>query len=167
MKRFIVLLIVFCAGCADMQMFVKDDFRGKKPARILIGNFFSRDMNYDPFLADELREQIRFAFFKNSYDVRLVKREADDKKTYDNPADVAALCASSGADVFISGVVSRKEAGSFADRKVYYSASFIIRDKNGNISGEGTYSDRNLDAPVFIKEAAETFVDEFVKQVRG
>lgn len=167
MKRLLVITLIFCTGCADMKFFVKDELKRSKPVRILIGEFISRDMNYDPFLAEQLIETIRFVFFSNNYDVKVFEQYGIDKKMSNSTADAAALCTSMGADVLVTGVISRKESGSFADRSVYYSVAFVIRDKSGKIMGEAHYSDSNVDEPVFVSEAAQSFVNEFTKQVKG
>jgi len=159
-----LLITVFSAGCAEMNLFVKDEMRGSGPSKILIGEFITRDMSYDPFLADGLTDSVRFEFFSRGYNVQVWKRSPEDKKMYDTPSDTAALCAGASADVLITGVISRKESGSFADRRVYYSVTFIIRNKSGNITGEGNYRDTNIDEPVFVKEAAGEFVKEFINR---
>lgn len=156
--------VMICTGCTHMELFIKDSI-SSNPSRILIGGFDARDMAYDPFIAEEFRESLRFSLFRRGCDVTLWQRGEQDKKNYDTQADAAALCSAANSDILITGVVSRKECGSFADRKVYYSVSFVIRDKSGTVSGEGNYSDSNVDAPVFIREAAESFACEFLGRV--
>lgn len=165
MKRLVIIFVLLCSGCADMQFFVKDELKNSRPSKILIGEFITRDMRYDPYLADQLRETVRFVFFRRGYDVQVVKHDVVEKKPCDTPADAAALCTGSGSDVLVTGVISRREAGSFADRSVYYSVVYVIRDRSGKIKGEAHYSDCNVDEASFVKEASESFVDEFTKQV--
>lgn len=167
-KAVLMLMIaLFFSGCGELDLFVMDELAGSGPSVVLLGEFTSRDMGYDPFLAEELREAVGFAFFRRGYGVVPWKRDATDKKAYDTPADAAALCAAAGADLLITAVISRKESGSFASRRVYYSVSFIIRNRNGTISGRGDYADCNVDEPVFVKKAAESFAGEFTARVKG
>ncbi|HPS57721.1 MAG TPA: hypothetical protein PK514_06405 [Spirochaetota bacterium] len=166
MKRLVIIFMIISPACGDMSFFIRDDLKVTGNGKILIGDFSSRDMSYDPFLADELRDRLRFTLFSNGYDVQIVEDDVD-KKRLNHTSDIAALCNSNGCDVFITGVVSRKEVISITDRKVYLSVSFVIMDRNGKVKGEGSYIDCNVDAPEFIKDAAESFVSEFTKQVRG
>ena len=164
MRKIIVLFLFFSAGCADMKLCLKDEMKAAAPGKILVSGFCSRDMSYDPFLADEFSEALHFVLFVKGYNVQLIKQEEGKGSACDSPDDAAALCRDSKAAILISGIISRKEAGSFADRTVYYSATFIIRDVKGKIIGQGVYSDKNIDGPLFIREAAESFAADFTRQ---
>lgn len=169
MKYFVIIIIFAAAsfaGCSKIDLVVKEQFEVSKSFKILIGAFATRDMNYDPFLSSELRESIRFEFFKNGFNAEVWYRDPSDTKLYDKPSAVAALCSETGADILITGIISRKEAGSFADRRIYFSVTFLIRDKNGNVIGEGVYCDSDIDAPVFVRDAAASFAGQCISRMK-
>lgn len=165
MKRLAIASMILCAGCAEMQLFVRDELKLPANGNIVIGGFISRDTNYDPFLADRLIESLCFVFFREGYNVRIAGRKTF--KGLIDQSDAAALCADAQGDVLIHGAITRKESGPLAHRSVYYEVSFVIRDKSGVIKGEGRYCDSDAAEQVFIRNAAESFVAGFKKQVRS
>jgi len=104
-------------------------------------------------------------FFREGYNVRIAGRKSDVLNGLIDQSDAAALCADAAAEMLIHGAVTRKESGLLHDRSVYYEVSFVIRDKSAIIRGEGRYCDSDVDEPVFIRNAAESFVSGFKKQV--
>lgn len=161
MKRLALASMILCSGCGDLEFFLRDDCKPGGPVKLVIGEFISRDMNYDPFIAGRFMESLCFVFFRDGYDVRIVRSASG----YDNPGDTAVLCAGASADMLIHGVISRITDGPFAGRSVHYSVSFVVRDRSGKIIGGGIYRDSNVDEPDFIRDASESFVSVFSRQV--
>lgn len=162
MKRGLTFLILLLAitGCTEMRFFIRDDMKGVPTSKILIGDFKTRDTNYDPFISDELREALRFEFFRKGYNVQIT--DSNEKNGIQTEQDCAVLCSSTGSDVIITGSISRKETGAFADRSVYLSVSFLIINKNGTVTGQALYTGRDIEEPSFIKKTSESFVSGFI-----
>lgn len=161
MKNAIICFVLLaCSSCGDMRFYLKDELNGMEHARILIGDFITRDLVYDPFLADNLKDSLRFAFFRNDFDVSMTVGAGNN--TSDIISNSAALCSQAGADLLITGIISRKEIGSFSKRDIYFSVLFIIRNKKGEVAGEAFYSDNNVEEPCFIENAADSFVSEYI-----
>ena len=159
----IVVLIILSAitGCADFDLHIKNEARGVKPAIILIGQFDTRNMNYDPFVAEELRDAIKFEFFKKGYNSISLKNS--DAAVLSESELAAKICADNKGDLLVTGVISQRESGFLADRKTDTLITFSIYNKTGAVTGKGFYHiDESAGDESVRRSAAYRFVSELL-----
>ena len=67
-----ILLIVLLVSCPRVDVFIKENKIPTKPDKILIGYFEKRNLSFDPFIAKNFRDALRFDLFKRGYKVQLL-----------------------------------------------------------------------------------------------
>jgi hypothetical protein len=165
-KYFVMLAAVVYAssGCADFNLHVKDEARGLKPAVILIGQFEIRNMNYDPFVAEEFRDAVKFDFFKKGYNSVSLKKT--DTPVLNETEWAAKTCAENNGDILITGVISQRESGFLADRKTDTLITFTIFGRTGAVIGKGFYHvDKSAGDEPVRRDAAEKFASSLLKRL--
>jgi len=159
-----LLIISASAGCADFEMHVKKEARGIKPAVILIGPFENRNMNYDPYVSEELRDSLKFEFFRKGYNaIPVLKNES---VSLSESAWAVKSCSENSGDILIRGVISQRESGFLAEREVETVITFRIYGRSGSVLGEGIYhAGKSAGEQSLRRDAAEKFVSEFLKNL--
>lgn len=165
-KIIAVMTLLLITGCADFDLHVRRDATPVKAAVILIGSFESRNMNYDPYVAAEYREVLRFEFFKKGINALLLS-EADNPAQAD-AEKISALSSKYSGDIFIRGVISQRESGFLTDREVNSTVSFFLYAGDGKQVGEAYYYTDDSAALESVKRSAvERFVNEFLKHAKS
>ncbi|PKL18180.1 MAG: hypothetical protein CVV49_07225 [Spirochaetae bacterium HGW-Spirochaetae-5] len=165
-KRKIIILAILTAalsavGCADFDLHVKEETRGLKPAVILIGHFEIRNMNYDPYVSEEFRDALKYAFFRRGYNSVSLKNT--DLSDLTETECAAKTCADNNGDILVTGVISQRESGFLADRKTNTLITFTIYNKTGTVAGKGFYHvDQSAGDETVRRDAADKFVSELL-----
>jgi len=162
-KIIILVLIVLSAvtGCADFDLHIKNEARGVKPAVILIGKFDTRNMNYDPFVAEEFRDAVKFEYFKKGYNCLSLK--SLDEVIQNESEWATKVCSDNKGDLLVTGVISQRESGFLADRKTDTLITFTIFNKTGAMTGKGFYHIDESDGDESVRRgAASKFVSELL-----
>jgi hypothetical protein len=148
-------------GCADFDLHLKDETRGFKPAVILISQFEIRNMNYDPYVAEEFRDALKYSFFRRGYNSVSLKNT--DLSGLTESEWAAKTCLDSRGDILITGVISQRESGFLADRKTDTLITFTIYGKTGAVAGKGFYHvDQSAGDETVRRDAADKFVSELL-----
>jgi hypothetical protein len=155
-------LLLQSSGCSRFELHLKKEASATKPAVILIGQFDIRNMNYDPYVADEFSDALRFEFFKRGYnsvtipvDGPILVRESD---------WAVKTCSENFGDILIMGVISQRESGFLSDKETNTLISFKVYRKDGVIIGEGFYHDKKSAGEESLRrDAADKFVTELMK----
>lgn len=156
--------LIFFIGCAESELYLKKEANGLNPEKILIGDFNVRNMNYDPYVADEFRDALKYAFFIKGYNVVLSSMK--DGIAADDLEFAVKTCKENSCDILIKGCISQRESGFLADRETDTLISFKVLRKDGVIIGEGFFYD-NMSAgeESLRRTAAEDFVSALVKKI--
>jgi len=163
----IICVFIFCSGCSTFDMHVKNRKAATTPSLILIDTFEVRDMNYDPHAAREFSEAIRFELFKKGYLSRIISSGSGDERR-EMPERVKLFCGEHKGDIFITGVISRRESGFLTDRKISTGITFLIYSSSGALLGEGYFSEADSpDMSAAGRKAARKFTGEFIAEVWG
>ncbi len=169
-KQKLVCFVMFTAavsalsGCADFNLHVKDEARGSKPSVILIGQFEIRNMNYDPYIAEEFRDAVKFEFFKKGYNSVSLKRS--EVPVLNESEWAVKTCADNNGDILITGVISQRDSGFLADRKTDTLITFTIFGKTGIVIGKGFYHiDKSAGEEPVRRDAAKKFVSELLNRL--
>lgn len=170
MGRIIIFLTVLLSltlltsGCAEFELHVKNEAQVAKPSVILIGQFDMRNLNYDPYAADEFRDALKFEFFKRGYSAVTVN--GSESGTESESQGAVKICSDNSGDILVRGVISQRESGFLADRKTETLISFIIYRKDGVILGEGFYHDsKSAGEESLRRDAASEFVSSLLKKL--
>jgi hypothetical protein len=154
----ILTVILSSAGCADFDLHVKDEARGLKPVVILIGQFEIRNMNYDPYVAEEFKDALKYSFFRNGYNSCLLKNA--NISDLNETEWAAKTCLDNRGDILVTGVISQRESGFLADRKNDTLITFTIYFKTGAVAGRGFYHvERSAGDENIRRDAADKFVE--------
>ena len=163
-RRLIILVMIVLSavtGCADFDLHIKDEARGVKPSVILLGRFDTRNMNYDPYVAEEFRDAVKFEFFKNGYNCVSLKNSDD---VIPNESEWASkVCAENKGDLLVTGVISQRESAFLADRETDTLITFTIYNKTGVVTGKGFYHiDKSAGDEPVRRGAASKLVSELL-----
>ncbi len=157
-------VVLTAGGCADFDFHVRDEARGVKPAVILIGKFDIRNMNYDPFVAEEFRDALKFEFFRSGY--KSVSLKNPDAVVTDEAEWAAKICSDNKGDILITGVISERESGFLADRKTDTLITFTVYGKTGTLIGNGFYHvDESAGDESVRRNAADKFASELLSSL--
>lgn len=139
-KPFIHILsaMLLLCSCSSFEMHFKEGASSAPPSLILINTFEVRDSNFDPHIAAEFSEALKFEFFKMGYPGRIIENK-DKTGSTDDPEYIASLCERFKGDLFITGVVSRRETGFLTDRKVNSGIIFQVFSSRGVLLSEGYF----------------------------
>lgn len=160
-KIIFIILLIFITGCADFELHVKKEARGFKPGKILICPFEIRNTNYDPYISNEFADSLKFELFRRGYSSAVVINK--NSKPDDETGWVNRTCTELSGDILVKGVISQRETGFFADRKVSSLISFVVYDKKGSVIGEGFYyDDVSAGEQAVRKVAAEKFISSLL-----
>lgn len=155
-------LILLSSGCSRFELHIKKEASGAKPAAILIGRFDIRNMNYDPYVAEEFRDALKFEFFKRGYNS--VKIPVNGPILVNESEWAVKMCSENSGDILIMGVISQRESGFLADRETNSLISFTVYRKDGVIIGEGFYHDKKSAGEESLRrDAADEFVTQLMK----
>lgn len=155
-----VFVLGALAGCSSLETHFKTRELTARPKKILIESFESRSMRYNPYVVKNLRDSLRFEFFKRGYEVSLsengaekgaaaiVKQSAEDgapepdsERKPETPGAVIEKKKESparlGADACIGGALFEAEIGEIADSETSTMISFVVYDRAGGQIGEG------------------------------
>ena len=164
---YIICVFIFHTGCSSFDMHVKSRKSMAAPTLVLIDIFELRDMNYDPHAAREFSEAIRFELFKKGYSSRIISSRSDDEKR-DMPERAKLLCGEHKGEIFITGVISRRETGFLTDRKISTGITFLIYNSSGVLIGEGYFSETDSpDMSAAGRKSARKFTGELISEVWG
>lgn len=156
-------LMLLSSGCARFELHVKKEASGTKPSVILIGPFDMRNMNYDPYVADEFRDALKFEFFRRGYNSITVPVSSQTPVKESEWA--SKTCTDNSGDIIIKGVISQRESGVLADRETDTLISFTIFRKDGFILGEGFYHDKKSAGEESLRrDAADAITAELMKK---
>jgi hypothetical protein len=156
-----------CSGCSTFDMHVKNRKSMTAPSLVLIDTFELRDMNYDPHAAREFSEAIRFELFRKGYLSRIISPSKEDEKR-DMPERARLLCGEYKGDIFVTGVISRRESGFLTDRKISTGITFLIYNSSGVLLGEGYFSEADSpDMSAAGRKGARKFTGELISEVWG
>ncbi len=156
------LLVIPILSCANIDAHFRKNVLASRPGAILIGRIESRSLAYRPFAAANLRESLRFEFFRHGFRAELLENggpaphEAAPGDTADIPGpvgsqkrraavsspgreEIAALCRAHSADVCIAGSFSESETGDYADTTIRTLVSLQVYDRSGEKAGELRY----------------------------
>jgi hypothetical protein len=174
MKRVILATAMLqIASCTTMDLHFRENVLKNRPGAILIGHIESRSVTYRPYAAANLRDALRFEFFRNGFRSEFPENDGpaprekapsdatentDQEKTRRKKAvftiptreTVVALCAENSADIFICGSFSESEIGDYADTKTTTLATLLVYERSGDKIGEIRYlcGDTMADASV-------------------
>ncbi len=161
-----VITLFLITGCADFDLHIRKETFPVKVSKILIGNFECRNMNYDPYVAEEYRDALKFEFFKKGIDALLLPEH--EGSLQNDPDKTSALAAKYSGDILIRGVISERESGFLTDREVRSYVSFFVYSCDGREIGEGYFYTENPAANESIKRsAAEKFTNEFLEYTKS
>ncbi len=178
MSRTFVFILGALAGCSSLESHFRTRELTARPKKILIESFESRSMKYNPYVVKNLRDSLRFEFFKRGYEVSLsenraakgaeamVKQSAEDRapepdsdRKPETPGTVIEKKKEStarlDADACISGALFEAEIGEIADTQTSTMISFVVYDRAGGQIGEGRFltSKSMIDAKTVRKVA--------------
>lgn len=169
-KRKLICFVILTAalsvlsGCADFNLHVKDEVQGSKLSLILIGHFEIRNMNYDPYIAEEFRDAVKFEFFKKGYNSVSLKKP--DAPVLNELEWAVKTCADNNGDILITGVISQRESGFLADRKTDTLITFTIFGKTGFVIGKGFYHiDKSAGEEPVRRDATKKFVSGLLSRL--
>jgi hypothetical protein len=157
-------VLLFASGCAGFDLHVKEEAHGTGPAVILLGNFEVRNMNYDPFVAEEFRDALKYEFFRKGY--RAVPLNTKVSSSAADAQWAGKTCAENGGDILIRGFISQRETGFLTDRETKTLISFTVFRKDGEVIAEGFYNDnRAAGEDSLRRDAASKLVSELMKKL--
>ncbi|MBN2041118.1 MAG: hypothetical protein JW864_13830 [Spirochaetes bacterium] len=156
------LLFIIALSCASKDIYInKSDIRNVK--KILIADFEKRFMKYDPYIAENFRDAIRFEFIKLGFKVEslpLIAETSESDNDIKNSTEKNVTKKTAGkfindskSDLIIYGVISEKDYGDAIDTDISTSIVLHLYNKYGKKIGEARYicSDTLEDAMVIKK----------------
>ncbi|GEM_PF-595408 len=174
----ISLIIAALAGCSSLETHFRTRGIRARPKKIIIESFEIRSMKYNPYVVKNLRDSLRFEFFKRGYEVALsengargrpaaVVKEATENKTAEAPGDVKQETTAPIIEerkvpperldpgVSVSGALFEAEIGEIEDTETSTMISFVVRDGEGGQIGEGRLlSSRSMSDAKAVGEVA-------------
>ncbi|HOP63469.1 MAG TPA: hypothetical protein PK358_07965 [Spirochaetota bacterium] len=161
-----LLALLLFTGCAEFDLHIRKGAAPVKASKILIGNFEFRNMSFDPYVAPEFREALKFEFFKRGFDAELIP-EGEELSTTGN-GKLKALAEKYSGDIIICGVISQRETGFLTDREIRSSVSFLVFSGAGEQIGEGYYYADVAASDEYVRRgAAGKFVKQFLGHVKA
>lgn len=161
-----VMILLLMTGCGSFEFYIKKNSVIVKIPKILIGDFELRNMIYDPYVAAEYREALKYEFFKRGINICLLPENED---SFKNDTDkTSAIAVKYAGDILIRGIICQRESGFLTSRKVNSSITFMVYSGNGKQIGEGFFYIEDPASDESVKRtAAEKFVSEFLEQTRS
>jgi hypothetical protein len=149
-------------SCASIELHFRQDAFKNRPELILVGPIESRSLAYLPYAAANLRESLRYEFFRRGFRSELLEglaaetREGPSMNDTDtmgpkkpskralsfNTPDreaLASLCERHSADMIILGSFSESHSDDYADTKTTTLVSLIVYARSGEMAGEVRY----------------------------
>ena len=159
-------LLLLCS-CSSFEMHFKKNTSSAPPSLILINNFEIRDLDFDPHIVAEFSEALRFEFFKMGYMSRIIDNKNKNNSAVE-PVNIADLCEKFKADLFITGIISRRETGFLTDREVSTKIIFQVFSGRGVLLSEGCFLEPNSsDIYLTGKRGAQKFAGKLPKGLWG
>lgn len=173
-----LIILAALAGCSSLETHFRTSGLSARPKKIIIKSFESRSMKYNPYVVKNLRDSLRFEFFKRGYEVALsengagsrpaaIVREAAGNKTPEAAGDAKQETAAPVIEerlvpperrdpcVSVSGALFEAEIGEIADTQTSTMISFVVRDGEGAQIGEGRFlSSRSMTDAKAVREVA-------------
>lgn len=163
----IIALVLLLCSCSSFDMHIKEGATSAPPSLILIQTFDVRDSDFDPHIAAEFSEALRFEFFKMGYMSRIIDNSGKRGST-DDPEYVENLCSKFKGNLLITGVISRRETGFLTDREVSTGIIFQVYSGKGVLLSEGCFHDPDSpDIYAAGRVASQKFTGELSSQLWG
>lgn len=164
--RIFASMLLLCS-CSSFELHIKEGASIPPPSLILIQNFDVRDSDFDPHIADEFSEALRFEFFKMGYMSRIIDN-SEKRGSVDDPEFVEGLCSKFKGSILIAGVISRRETGFLTERKESSGITFQVYSGRGVLLSEGCFNDPDSpDIYAAGRMAAQKFTGELSSQLWG
>ncbi len=144
MKQIISLLLaIFIASCAHVNISVRDEARGSAPRSVLIGRFENRVLDYNPFVVGNFRDSLACEFFARGYTVRhLPPPDSGKDQSPGLLADITAireLALKQDADLVIQGTVFEARYGDAVEDRTSTAITLTLYNKTGALVGTARF----------------------------